>query len=250
MKSYHSSGSFRPFEALKGLLKSKATEPVAAFDDPPEGAGRQPSRTAAFRDTESEEELFRTAMADVIPIDKRNCVENSTDSVPPATWPQDPDVEAMLQLKRLVDCGEGFIVAQTPEYMEGTGYGVHPEIAKRLHRGDYSIQAHIDLHGYSAAAAHEAFDRFLNESISAGRRAILIVHGRGLSSPSKPVLKSSVYEWLTRGPWRKWILAFTSARLVDGGAGATYVLLRKHPLTRSKRKKKHKKCHKGIAPND
>jgi DNA-nicking Smr family endonuclease len=27
-------------------------------------------------------------------------------------------------------------------------------------------------------------------------------------------------------------MAFTSARLCDGGAGATYVLLRKHPATK------------------
>ena len=34
------------------------------------------------------------------------------------------------------------------------------------------------------------------------------------------------------GVWRKWILAFTSARLCDGGTGATYVLLRERPYTK------------------
>jgi DNA-nicking Smr family endonuclease len=67
---------------------------------------------------------------------------------------------------------------------------------------------------------------------------VLIVHGRGLSSPAKPVLKTKVIEWLTCGPWRKWVIAFTSARSFDGGAGATYVLLRQRPVTRSKRKRK------------
>jgi DNA-nicking Smr family endonuclease len=68
---------------------------------------------------------------------------------------------------------------------------------------------------------------------------ILIIHGRGLSSPAGPVLKTKVIQWLTTGPWRRWVMAFASARLCDGGAGATYVLLRRQPTTkRFKRKKR------------
>jgi len=78
----------------------------------------------------------------------------------------------------------------------------------------------------------------LNKSIVAGRRAVLIIHGRGLSSPHEPVLKTKVYQWLTSAPWHKWVIAFTSARLCDGGAGATYVLLRQQPLTKRFRKNK------------
>jgi DNA-nicking Smr family endonuclease len=66
---------------------------------------------------------------------------------------------------------------------------------------------------------------------------VLIVHGRGLSSPAKPILKTKVIKWLTSGPWRKWVMAFTSARWCDGGAGATYVLLRKRPVTKRFKKK-------------
>jgi DNA-nicking Smr family endonuclease len=71
-----------------------------------------------------------------------------------------------------------------------------------------------------------------------GKRAVLVIHGRGLSSPAKPVLKSNVYRWLTTTPWHKWVIAFTSARLCDGGAGACYILLRRKPLTKKYRKKK------------
>jgi len=53
-----------------------------------------------------------------------------------------------------------------------------------------------------------------------------------------PVLKSKVYQWLTSSPWHKWVVAFTSARLCDGGAGATYVLFRTRPLTKRFRKKR------------
>lgn len=119
----------------------------------------------------------------------------------------------------------------TPEYIEGTGYNVHPGVARRLHRGDYSIQAHVDLHALKAIDAKEVFEKFLKGSVMTGKRGVLIIHGRGLSSPAGPVLKEKVIEWLTHGPWRKWVIAYASARLCDGGAGATYVLLRQRPVS-------------------
>jgi DNA-nicking Smr family endonuclease len=60
----------------------------------------------------------------------------------------------------------------------------------------------------------------------------LVIHGRGLSSPADPVLKTKVAEWLCSNRWRKWVVAFTSARMCDGGSGASYILLRRRPLSR------------------
>jgi DNA-nicking Smr family endonuclease len=84
----------------------------------------------------------------------------------------------------------------------------------------------------TASAAKEVFEKFLRWAVNTGKRGVLIIHGRGLSSPSEPVLKKKIVDWLTRGPWRKWIVAYSSARLCDGGAGATYVLLRKRPVSK------------------
>ncbi|UCF94643.1 MAG: Smr/MutS family protein [Desulfobacterales bacterium] len=143
----------------------------------------------------------------------------------------------MEKLQNLVQYGHGFVVADTPEYIEGAGYMTHPELTRRLHRGDFSIQAHIDLHGLSVTDARANIETFLKEQILRGHTAVLIVHGRGLSSPAEPILKTKVNEWLTSGPWRKWVMAFASARLCDGGAGATYVLLRRRPLTKKSRRR-------------
>lgn len=118
------------------------------------------------------------------------------------------------------------------KYIEGVSGNAHPEITKKLHQGEISIQEYIDLHGYGVVEAGDALNRFLNKSISIGHRAVLIVHGRGLSSPGDPVLKNKVIEWLTKGKWKKWVAAFTSARKCDGGTGATYVLLRTKPLSK------------------
>ena len=142
-----------------------------------------------------------------------------------------------MKLKGLVQSGSGFVIADTPEYIEGSGYRAPPEIKTRLHRGDFSIQDYLDLHGLNVAEAETAFEDFLQKSISTGKRAVLIIHGRGLSSNAQPVLKTNVCKWLTQSRWRKWVIAYTSARSCDGGAGASYVLLRQRPLTKAERKK-------------
>ena len=70
--------------------------------------------------------------------------------------------------------------------------------------------------------AKGAFEEFLSGSITSGKRAILVIHGRGLSSPGEPVLKNKVRDWLTRSHWRKWVIAFSSAQCYDGGGRDLY----------------------------
>lgn len=183
-------------------------------------------------DQEKDDELFRQAMDGVKPMERSASAMVRKKRAALRRFPVGEDRESLSKLTALVEGGAGFIVSDTPEYMEGTGYGVPVEFARRLHRGDFSIQAHIDLHGLTAGDAKEIFDGFLSESIGAGKRAVLVVHGRGLSSSAEPVLKNKVREWLTSRFWRKWIIAFASAQAFDGGAGATYVLLRHRPAAR------------------
>ena len=232
MKSEKPSLTHNPFEDIKDLLKKK---PFTLSPKKEEKVrDRQPEPNS-----DSDERLFSEAMEGVTPISKNNRVERVVHVEAPQESRVRQDAEALAQLESLVRYGTGFDVSNTPEYVEGTGYNVHPEFAKRLHRGDYSIQAHVDLHGLTAEDAKEVFETFIKRAITSGKRGVLIIHGRGLSSPSEPVLKKKVIEWLTRGPWRKWVVAYSSARFIDGGAGATYVLLRQRPV--SKRLKKGKK---------
>jgi DNA-nicking Smr family endonuclease len=198
--------------------------------------GHGPSRVRGKAQLD-EQALFNEAMEGVTPL-----AHNMNDQLPSLAGPPSinaPTEEAHIlqQLKALVLTGEGFIVSDTPEYREGTGYNVHPEIARRLHRGEYAIQDHVDLHGYGIDTAREAFTRFLKRALSSGKTGVLIIHGRGLSSPRQPVLKNKVLEWLNEGRWKKWVVAYASARTFDGGTGATYVLLRRTPLAKRFRKK-------------
>lgn len=215
-----------PFNRLKDLVDRKNLPPSR----PAHEASQQKKETVC--DHQPEERLFHEAMAGVNPI-ARDPIAGENLKMKLVEKPgYTPDNEALSRLERLVNHGEGFIVSDTPEYIEGTGYDVHQEFAKRLHRGDFSIQAHIDLHGLNVENAREVFESFMNTSFNSGKRAVLIIHGRGMSSPGDAVLKNKVREWLSHSYWLKRVIAYASAKSYDGGAGATYVLMRNRPVSK------------------
>ena len=234
MKSRKSFRTPHSFQDLRSLLEAKSISLPAFSPIEVTVPKEEPS-------PELEEKLFSEAMVGVKPIPrkkgvKRNSPTKTAEVKPPEDVRKKDDAETLLKLTNLVQYGAGFNILDTAEYIEGTGYNIHPEVARRLHRGNYSIQAHVDLHALKVNDAKEVFEKFLKRAVTTGKRGVLIIHGRGLSSPSGPVLKTKVIEWLTHGPWRKWVIAYSSARGCDGGAGATYVLLRQRPV--SKRLKK------------
>jgi DNA-nicking Smr family endonuclease len=102
--------------------------------------------------------------------------------------------------------------------------GVRTQVMRRLRRGLFPVDAELDLHGQSQAAARDRLADFLARSREAGRRCVRIIHGKGYRSGARgPVLKTAVNLWLRR---HTDVLAFVSARGIDGGTGAVYVLLR------------------------
>ena len=173
MKTSKSSGTFRPFEDLKALLRSKSLKlgPYSVEDKKarPKTGDRQHSvsKTADSKvvklSYENEKKIFLEAMSGVKPIPREDRVEHNKNIKPPIGPDNDSEAETLMQLDNLIKYGKDFIVADTPEYIEGTGYNVNPEFAKRLHRGDFSIQAHIDLHGLCVEDARDAFEKFFKE---------------------------------------------------------------------------------------
>ena len=233
MKSSKIKGLHRPFEDLKMLLDSRSIPLKTAT------GSEKPYIPKPEDDPDQEREIFEAAMADVKRMPQDTRADTEFQPVLVSGPDKTDDSEVLLHLSELIKNGKGFVVADTAEYVEGTGYNVNRAITRRLHSGEFAIQDHIDLHGQTVESAQTLFDQFFNESIAAGKRMILIIHGRGLSSPADPVLKTKVIQWLSTGPWRKWVMAYASARLCDGGAGATYVLLRNRPATKRLKKKKH-----------
>jgi len=102
--------------------------------------------------------------------------------------------------------------------------GVRTQVMRRLRRGLYPIDDELDLHGLTQTAARERLAEFLEHSRDAGCRCVRIIHGKGYRSGARgPVLKTAVNLWLRR---HLDVVAFVSARTIDGGTGALYVLLR------------------------
>ncbi|MGZ6174591.1 MAG: Smr/MutS family protein [Candidatus Binataceae bacterium] len=138
------------------------------------------------------------------------------------------DAEVLAQLSDLVSGAGTFELNETEEYTEGTRLGLDPRLVTRLRRGEFAVQAHFDMHGMIQGAAKEALKEFIIASVRKGLRTVLVVHGRGLRSPGgHSVLKHASAGWLSHGAIGGHVLAFTSARPADGGAGATYVLLKR-----------------------
>ncbi len=103
--------------------------------------------------------------------------------------------------------------------------GVQDAVLRKLRRGNYRIEDEVDLHGLKSEAAALEVRHFLDECQHRDYRCVRIIHGKGLRSPnSGPVLKTKVGGWLRK---RDDVLAYVSARPVDGGTGAIYVLLRR-----------------------
>ena len=121
--------------------------------------------------------------------------------------------------------GPEHLEVETGEELSYLRTGVAPPVLRKLRRGDYAIQAEMDLHGMTSNEARAALRDFMAECLALDLRCVRIVHGKGLRSGERgPVLKSSVNRWL-----RQWeaVLAFCSAPRRDGGTGAIYVLIRR-----------------------
>jgi DNA-nicking Smr family endonuclease len=102
--------------------------------------------------------------------------------------------------------------------------GVRTQVMRRLRRGLYPIDDELDLHGLSQTAARDQLADFIAHSRDRGCRCVRIIHGKGYRSGARgPVLKTAVNLWLRR---HLDVMAFVSARAMDGGTGAMYVLLR------------------------
>jgi DNA-nicking Smr family endonuclease len=95
----------------------------------------------------------------------------------------------------------------------------------RLKRGEFALEAELDLHGMRVAEARSELQRFLRECIERGLASVRIVHGKGTrSGPDGPILKPSVHHWLSQ--WDE-VIAFASSQPRHGGNGAVYALLRR-----------------------
>ncbi|WP_319557586.1 Smr/MutS family protein [Thiomicrorhabdus sp.] len=103
--------------------------------------------------------------------------------------------------------------------------GVRIQDINALKKGEFPLQAELDLHGETLEEAESKLLEFMKECLFHKLRYIRIIHGKGYhSDQDHPLLKNMVNRGLRLSSW---VLAFSSAPQKDGGAGAVNVLLKK-----------------------
>jgi DNA-nicking Smr family endonuclease len=174
------------------------------------------------RKTTSERDLFIRAAGKVQPMPERRRVVLKKDPPPPKPMQYQLDEQAVL-IEAISDEFDVGTLLDVDENLSFRRPGIGIDVARKLRRGDWSIQRQIDLHGLRRDEAREKLSFFIREAFKQGIRCVRVVHGQGLGSPGKaPVLKSRVHSWLVQ---KNEVLAFVQAKPADGGGGALVVLL-------------------------
>jgi DNA-nicking Smr family endonuclease len=207
--------AIHPFEKLKKTIERNKPIPL-----PPPVLPKKKEHL-------TDEELFCDAMDDVQEIEEYrglSCAQRHRKIISePAR--RHPDCEALMILSEIAEGRQPVNLPDTQEYVEWTNPDYRDDIVQRLHRGYFSVQEFLDLHGFTVPEAEMELESFIEASFKKGLRCIKIIHGRGLRSTRGARLKEAVVKRLS-GHYRKDIIAYVTARQCDGGLGALYVLLR------------------------
>ena len=100
----------------------------------------------------------------------------------------------------------------------------------RVNRGALSIDARIDLHGMTQAAAHHRLVDFLRGAQTSGAKLVLVITGKGRNGNGegeRGILRRLVPIWLASHDLRSVVVGFDEAGRAHGGAGALLVRLRR-----------------------
>ena len=166
--------------------------------------------------------LFRQAVGEVKTI-KQDTVLHERKK--PKPYPRQREADERATLQELSDSWPDITDTETGDELLFQRPGIQNRVMQKLRRGQFTVETELDLHGMTVATAAASLANFLSKCKSKNIRCVRIIHGKGRGSKDgKPVIKSKVNQWLRR---RDEVLAYCSARPVDGGTGAIYVLLKK-----------------------
>ena len=167
---------------------------------------------------------FRLAMADVTPLRGPGRIEPVPKKTPARALQKEKDDREVLQ--ELLEHNDESIELETGEELIFLRPGHQKRILRRLRRGYYSVADTIDLHHMDVETAKQVLLDFLEHVLDRRQSCVRIVHGKGLRSKNLPLLKMMTNRMLRKHPR---VVAFASCRPVDGGTGATDVLLSTRP---------------------
>jgi DNA-nicking Smr family endonuclease len=187
-----------------------------------EQARREAEHAAAEARLRRERDLFALSVGPVFPLKRTVRTPVPRPKPEPVPLQRQRDEQAALR-EALSDEFDVESLLDTDDALSYRRSGVGVDVVRKLRRGGWTIQAHLDLHGLRRDEARERLAAFLREAGRQGLRCVRVVHGKGNGSPGRQaVLKAKVRTWLVQ---KAEVLAFTQARGSEGGAGALVVLL-------------------------
>ncbi|MBS0593177.1 MAG: Smr/MutS family protein [Proteobacteria bacterium] len=200
--------------ALRAELRRREAAAAAA-------AAREQARRAA---AERERRVFADAVGPVQPLRDHGRSQARAPLPEPHPRMRERDEQAALR-EALSDEVDVESLLLTDDGLSWRRPGVAPDVAARLRRGQWAVQAQLDLHGLRRDEARAQLVDFLRRSLRQGWRCVRVIHGKGHGSPGRePVLKARVQRWLAQ---RAEVIAFAQATGPQGGAGALIVLLQR-----------------------
>lgn len=178
--------------------------------------------TPSFALDPQDRELFRQTVG---AVKRLHCDRVDPAPIHPAPIPRFTQADEQQVLTDMISDYFEPADLETGEELYYRSEGVQQVVLRKLRRGHFGVRAALDLHGMTVAAAKEALIAFLHQVRRDDISCVRIIHGKGKGSRHRgPVLKQKVNHWLRQ---RDEVLAFCSARAMDGGTGAVYVLLRR-----------------------
>lgn len=211
--------SLKSFESLAQVLKAREKADRAEAERRAREAAAERARQQAI---ERERQAFALAVGPVhaLPDTGRALVERPLPAPEPRQREADERAALAESLSDEVDIDTLLLTDDGLSYRRPD---IAADVVNRLRRGQWAIQAQVDLHGLRRDEARERIAAFLREARRRGHRCVRVVHGKGNGSPGRqPVLKAKVQRWLAQSAE---VVAFTQASAPQGGAGALVVLL-------------------------
>ncbi|MCG3172983.1 MAG: hypothetical protein GMKNLPBB_01155 [Myxococcota bacterium] len=225
---------FRPFGGLgKEWLQAKAEDAASPAVQPAaarqgQGPGRLWTDPPPVRPL-TEEEAFQRAAHGVKPLKPVNTINNGRPRRGPRAAPVVTEEERFTEYMLELDEDEiRFHEENSGEMVEIYREGFDAARVRELRTGKYAIQGELDVHGLTSAEAREEIIAFVSRCVRDGKSVVKIIHGKGLGSrDGVPVIKELLKGMVFRGPLSRHVLVMTSAHWRDGGAGASYLLIKK-----------------------
>jgi DNA-nicking Smr family endonuclease len=166
-----------------------------------------------------DQDVFRTAMQDVVPLPASNKADIKHPKPKPRPLRNHFPAGEMEQSKDI------FLDIEADGEWSFLRPGVSRQTLRRLRNGYWTVQDSLDLHGLTQDVARQQLVLFLENAAQSRYRCVRVVHGKGLSSADGiPVLKHRIGSWLVQ---YSAVLAFCQTKPEDGGGGAVMVLLKK-----------------------